>query len=70
MKPQRFLTVRQRVDDFIDNEQPRPPFRCDWITDPLALGLVIFPLAIYEKMRQLKHVQDSSSGNLETSRAS
>ncbi len=49
------LTIRQPVSEFFNQEQPRNPFRCDWISDPLALGLVIFPLAIYEKMRQLRH---------------
>ena len=53
--PQVTLTWRVPVADLIDEEQPRNPFRCDWIRNPLALGLLIFPLEIYEKMRQLRH---------------
>jgi hypothetical protein len=61
VKQEYSLTVRQPLDEFIDEQQPLRHFSCDWLSDPLALGLIIFPLKIYEKMRQLRNGTNSSS---------
>ncbi len=60
MKEQRYLTIRESVDHFIDAQQPPMHLSCDWLRDPLALGLLIFPREIYRKMEELKHVSANS----------
>jgi hypothetical protein len=57
------LTIRQPLHEFIDDQQPLCHFCCDWLSNPLALGLIIFPLKIYEKMRQLRNGTSSGSRN-------
>lgn len=57
------IKVRQPLNDFFDEQQPRNPFRCHWVRDVLALGLIMFPVRIYEKMRQLRDGTSTGSRN-------
>ena len=43
------------LSDVIESAQPRVHHSCDWLSDPLAMGLLIFPLHIYEKMEALQN---------------
>lgn len=49
------------LPDFVAEAQPLPWFSCDWIGDPLALGLAIFPLEIYRKMEALNACDNGAS---------
>lgn len=46
-------TVQTPVADAIDEAQPKMHLSCDWLSDVLALGLLIFPLRTYEELRRL-----------------
>lgn len=48
------------LQDVIDQAQPHIHFSCDWLSDPLALGLLIFRLGIYRQMEELQHGHLSS----------
>jgi len=62
MKKRNQMTILIPIADVIENAQVPAHMSCDWWPrDPLAFGLVIFPLVVYRKMEELKHVQHSSS---------
>ena len=42
------------VHAMIDDANPRPHLSADYVGDPLGFGLTLFPLKVYEKMRELK----------------
>ena len=49
------------VESIIDDSSPRSHMSCDYLSDPNVFGLVIFPLAVYRKMEELRNAQHSSS---------
>jgi hypothetical protein len=49
------------LNGFIAQQSPRAHLSCDYLKNPLRMGVMIFPLAIYRKMEELKHGRDSSS---------
>jgi hypothetical protein len=40
---------------------PPTHLACDWLDDPMGLGLVVYPPRVYEKIKELKHGRNSSS---------
>lgn len=52
------------VDHAIQLAQPPMHLSCDWIDDPMGLGLMFFPLHTYERLRELN--ANSSSRDLES----
>ena len=50
------------VQEVIEQAQPPAHMSADWLCDPLALGLMIFSLRVYERLRELKHAGNPGSG--------
>ncbi|MCU1338831.1 MAG: hypothetical protein JWO19_4412 [Bryobacterales bacterium] len=48
------------VDNVIADAQPAAHLSCDWLSDPMALGLMFFPLATYERLRELRNANPGS----------
>jgi len=48
------------VQNVIDNAQPPEHLSCDWLSDPLAFGIYLFPLEIYRKMEELKKCRETA----------
>lgn len=55
MKPRAWLTIRTPLLDVIDEANPPTYMSCDWLGDPLAFGLIYFPVWVYEKIRSSQH---------------
>jgi hypothetical protein len=61
-KPYYFVTPEHYdriVDNLIDGAQPPAHLSCDWLTDPLAHGIQVFPVRTYEILRELAHGHSS-----------
>lgn len=62
---QLYLVTQSHYDRLVENcingAQPRWHTSCDWLGDPLALGIMFFPVATYERLRALNHGINSSS---------
>jgi hypothetical protein len=43
------------VENVIAGAQPPMQMSCDWLTDPLAHGIQVFPVRTYEILRELAH---------------
>lgn len=50
-KPNAWLTVRTPVLDVIEDAQPPMHMSCDWLGQ---FDILIFPRAVYERIRELK----------------
>lgn len=61
MKPRHELRIRQPLSEFIDEVNPPVHLSCDFLGDPLALGLTLYPVIVYERIRELKHGSNPSS---------
>jgi len=53
------VPVLVRVQDVIDAQQPAVHLSCDWLGDPLALGLHRFSVEIYAKMEAYQNGSSS-----------
>ena len=54
------VPVYVSVRDVIEEAQPSMAQSCDWLTDPIALGIMFFPLETYQRLRELNHGNPSS----------
>lgn len=43
------------VAELIDQASPATHMSCDWLTDPLGLGIQVFPVRTYEILRELRN---------------
>jgi hypothetical protein len=54
-----YLVTRAHYDRLVENvvagAQPAVHMSCDWLTDPMAHGIQVFPVRTYEILRELKH---------------
>lgn len=48
------LRYQQPLSEFIDGINPPVHLSCDFLGDPLAFGIQIFPLRVYEVMNKLR----------------
>lgn len=48
------LLIRQPLAEFIDEVNPPVHLSCDFLGDVLAFGLQVYPLRVYESIRELK----------------
>lgn len=56
-----YVEFYDRLGGFIAQQSPRPHLSCDYLGNPLRMGIMIFPLAIYRKMEELRHAARPSS---------
>lgn len=53
------LVTREQLHRLVEASvaTSNPPWHrsCDWLRNPLALGLTLWPLCVYEKIRSLQH---------------
>ena len=60
-----YLVTQSHYDRLVENViaggQPPIHLSCDWLTDPLALGIMFFPVWTYEKLRELNANGNPSS---------
>lgn len=54
-----YLVTQSHYDRLVENvvagSQPPLHMSCDWLRDPLRLGLQVFPVRTYEILRELRN---------------
>ena len=60
LSPDDFYVVMQA---HMNSANPPTHMSCDDLRDPMAFGLLLFPVRTYERLQELNHARNPGSGN-------